>query len=513
MTDDAFISFRYAANLVNGDGLVWNPGERVEGYTNFFWTLLIAGAIFFGVDPVLASWIFGISSFCLTLIFTYRLSILVLRSHLPALIALFLLGVNYTFVAYATGGIETQLQTFLFVICVYLLLRLRMSPEIRTMDLLVLSLLCAIALLVRLDSGVIVAPVVLLASFVVWKERARTNAQPIAVRLTTLIAPLLIITGAWLAWKLRFYGPILPNTFYAKVAGNQFAAGAAYLYKFLTSYWLIPFPFLIVAFLTMDRSLRSFSVILISALSALWVLYVVSVGGDFMEFRFFVPVLPFLFILITWVIVSAVKQKAIRYALMAIVLLGDLHHIITYPAFWNRMSFGFVEPVRRMHNWVYGGEAAWVPIGKLLGETFQYDRNVVIAVTAAGAIPFYSRLTAVDMHGLNDPWVAKYGENFGEKIGHQKTAPLSYLQERNVNLVIGHPLVVDRNAEYGKDYSIGDVHRWVLRNRIEQEIPAESTILEIPISAEKKLVTLYLNRSPAVDAAAAKHHWNLLSVQ
>jgi hypothetical protein len=82
-----------------------------------------------------------------------------------------------------------------------------------------------------------------------------------------------------------------------------------------------------------------------------------------------------------------------------------------------------------------------------------------------------------------------------------------------VNLVIGHPLVVDRNAEYGKDYSIGDVHRWVLRNRIEQEIPAESTILEIPIGAEKKLVTLYLNRSPAVDAAAAKHHWNLLSVQ
>ncbi len=33
--DDAFISFRYARHLVEGHGLVWNPGERVEGYTNF----------------------------------------------------------------------------------------------------------------------------------------------------------------------------------------------------------------------------------------------------------------------------------------------------------------------------------------------------------------------------------------------------------------------------------------------------------------------------------------------
>ena len=42
--DDAFISFRYARNLLDGHGLVWNPGERVEGYTNFLWTILLAGA-------------------------------------------------------------------------------------------------------------------------------------------------------------------------------------------------------------------------------------------------------------------------------------------------------------------------------------------------------------------------------------------------------------------------------------------------------------------------------------
>src|SRR5690606_38133881 len=50
LSDDAFISFRYAQNLVEGHGLVYNPGERVEGYTNFLWTVLAAGVIAFGGD-------------------------------------------------------------------------------------------------------------------------------------------------------------------------------------------------------------------------------------------------------------------------------------------------------------------------------------------------------------------------------------------------------------------------------------------------------------------------------
>ena len=39
LTDDAFISFRYVRNLLEGHGLVFNPGEYVEGYTNFLWIL------------------------------------------------------------------------------------------------------------------------------------------------------------------------------------------------------------------------------------------------------------------------------------------------------------------------------------------------------------------------------------------------------------------------------------------------------------------------------------------
>ena len=40
--DDSMISMRYAWNLAHGNGLAWNPGERVEGITNLLMTLLMA---------------------------------------------------------------------------------------------------------------------------------------------------------------------------------------------------------------------------------------------------------------------------------------------------------------------------------------------------------------------------------------------------------------------------------------------------------------------------------------
>ncbi len=52
LTDDAFISFRYLANLFAGHGLVYNPGERVWGYTNFLWMAALAPLIAGGGGPV-----------------------------------------------------------------------------------------------------------------------------------------------------------------------------------------------------------------------------------------------------------------------------------------------------------------------------------------------------------------------------------------------------------------------------------------------------------------------------
>ena len=56
LCDDAFISFRYVRNLLEGHGLVFNPGEQVEGYTNFLWVLELAAIwSIFGVRPEYAA--------------------------------------------------------------------------------------------------------------------------------------------------------------------------------------------------------------------------------------------------------------------------------------------------------------------------------------------------------------------------------------------------------------------------------------------------------------------------
>ena len=63
VTDDALVSFRYAQNIADGNGPVFNPGERVEGYTNFLWLVLIAlPRAAFGADVQTTAVVFGVVS-------------------------------------------------------------------------------------------------------------------------------------------------------------------------------------------------------------------------------------------------------------------------------------------------------------------------------------------------------------------------------------------------------------------------------------------------------------------
>ena len=50
LQDDAYITFRYIKNFITGNGLVFNIGERVEGYTTFLWTILLALPMTLGLD-------------------------------------------------------------------------------------------------------------------------------------------------------------------------------------------------------------------------------------------------------------------------------------------------------------------------------------------------------------------------------------------------------------------------------------------------------------------------------
>jgi len=123
LCDDAFISFRYVRNLLAGHGLVFNPGEYVEGYTNFLWILELA-AIWgiFGIRPEHAApWlsvVYTVGTVAVTLLWIARLPSLQSR-RLTGWMALGLLCSSATFAVWTSaGGLETRQFTFFVVLAV-----------------------------------------------------------------------------------------------------------------------------------------------------------------------------------------------------------------------------------------------------------------------------------------------------------------------------------------------------------------------------------------------------------
>ncbi|MFA4948625.1 MAG: hypothetical protein WC674_08990 [Candidatus Krumholzibacteriia bacterium] len=487
VTDDAFISFRYARNLVEAHELVWNPGtgERIEGYTNFLWTLVMAAAIAAGVDPVPASKVLGLLFALGTLLVTYRLAVRLLQSRGAALLAVALLGANYTFSAFATSGLETQMQTFLILASTSLAFSIAEQDRRSVRRSVAFSILCAAALLTRLDSAI---PVLVLFVYLLMNPAGRVAGA-------ALMLPALLIIGSWLLWKHAYYGSFLPNSYYAK--GAMFSldilkGGVLYLFEFLRSYCLLPLAFI---FLFMFRNvLDRRETRMLACICALWFFYIMRVGGDFMEFRFIVPVLPFIFILVSATL-RALQSWRLQAAFVTMMLLCSLFHSVTF-----RGTPG-VESVPKLRDYITGESGHWELAGKVLGELFP-GGGVTLAATAAGAIPYYSKLPAVDMLGMNDAWVARNGVIIGPRAGHQRAATLAYLNERGVNLVIGHPLVEPIDIGPASPcYSIADLKRmFMVQNVSADQVPVEAKILEIPLDTGHRITVLYLKGNARVDA-------------
>jgi hypothetical protein len=113
-TDDAYISLRYARNLVAGHGLLWNPGETppVEGYSNFLFVLLGAGLVEAGLDPVVALKLVGAAALLATTYILYRLArrwLGPVGSTLPALA----LTANAGVLWWSASGLETAVYQLL----------------------------------------------------------------------------------------------------------------------------------------------------------------------------------------------------------------------------------------------------------------------------------------------------------------------------------------------------------------------------------------------------------------
>ncbi|MCP5301522.1 MAG: hypothetical protein H6954_17565 [Chromatiaceae bacterium] len=513
--DDAFISFRYAQHLVDGHGLVWNIGEAqpVEGYTNFLWVLLIAIGLHLGIAADTWSIVLGFACGLGTLFFTYRLAHRLTGSVPLAMLAVFLLGTNYSFSAYITGGLETQLQALLVVLAFHLAFRIddaRRAGQPVTRLAFGLSLVMAAAAMTRLDSVLLAGIAWIGAAWSLWCCRGDDAGNDAAGGgagrgrdLLALLLPGLLIGVAWFAFKLAYYGSVFPNTFFVKtgpITRETLRAGIWYVTSFHFYYGLLlPYALLVLGHRRLLGDARSR---LLAAVVVLWGLYVIKIGGDFMEYRQMVPIMPLIYVLVASAF-SIIGGMLARAALVAFLLAQSFIHGTSH---WGYHGIEAVDELRA-HVYDVGFDRSWKLVGETLHSLFGANADhadggsepVTIAVTAAGAIPFYSNLRTIDMIGLNDLWVAREGMPLNDFTGHGRYATLDYLLEQKVNLVIGHPTVVPLKHKY--EYTAVQMFHTPYFNADYDlsNLPEAVRIVDIPISADRKVVALYLLPHPAID--------------
>lgn len=170
----------------------------------------------------------------------------------------------------------------------------------------------------------------------------------------------------------------------------------------------------------------------------------------------------------------------------------------------NRYDIGFlpslisVEAIEELE----GNLKKWIITGKTLGRLFHDIKDdVLISVSAAGAIPFYSGLPAIDQFGLNDKWVARHGQYNGNVPGHQKASTIEYLLKRNVNLVIGNPRIYEKTHKLPEQWDYANTYSFVFDIAPREKIKNRDVkILYMPLdNSEYQLVVLYLTPSPVID--------------
>jgi arabinofuranosyltransferase len=427
--DDAYISYRYADNLVRGHGLVFNPGDRVEGYSNFLWVMLAAATAATGADPLTVTRTVGVLSF---------LAVVALTGWLWArgaawrdLIVLPLLAtlvMPYGLAASVGSGLETSFVT-LVALLVGLTQHVWSSPH--RLFRAARTLLPLVAGLTRLDALLLVAASA--AATAADLSAAGASWRRVAGRLAARFAVAAGGLALYLAGKWVYYGELLPNPYYAKAADEwHLGAGALYLAAFALNspQVVLLVPAAAVAVRAMWRTpLRAFTVFCVLA-SAAHAAYLVKVGGDFMYFRMAFEVYPLLVCTAGLGLRSMVSGRP--YAAAAGVVAAALLSMAP-PVLEPRFA---MQSIGEMDRYARLGRE----VGRRLGETLPPDTR--IATTLAGTIPYYSRLFTVDEWGLNDYHVARLPVEPSRFLrGHVKRAPVEYLSLREVNLMIDHPQV------------------------------------------------------------------------
>ena len=401
LSDDALISLTYARRWVMGHGLTWTTGERVEGYTDFLWVVLVGVAGRLGFDYIWSAraldFVGVLSAVALVGVSPVGGRWLASRLATGGLI----LVASAPMAVWSIGALEHGFMAGVLALGFLMLGRSAESEADRRTALTCGLPLAALALL-RADGIVLVASALLGACFV-----PRPSRGSVIRAVHAGVLPAIAVLGQ-LAFRRWYYDAWLPNSGAAKLAltADRLSSGLAYLGQ---GYAALAFALTLAAIATalLARAGLQRKVVIAWAVVTGWSLYLLLVGGDiFPGWRQLV----FVVVALAFVVASAAEQAApIRRSHgVAFAIAMALHVGLQFRDSENRRA--------KAELWEWDGYA----IGTLLKTAFG-ARSPLLAVDAAGALPYWSELPSLDMLGLNDRYLATHpppGFGTGE-IGHE----------------------------------------------------------------------------------------------
>jgi hypothetical protein len=436
LADDAYASFRYADNWARGLGLVFNPGERVEGITNPLWTLMLGLVHRCGADIERSATAGGVLAYLVGI----PLLVVISRwasAKLPgsgsfvwfaAAVAVF----DADWATFASGGLETSIFTT-FVIAGY---AAALVPERPLLAGFGSGLLMAVAGMLRPDGAIFAVPMSL-----AFAGRGRRRGL-LAYALTCL--PLL---AGFDTWRRLYFGDWLPNTYYAKSAfSSWWSQGLIYFGYFAQRHLVLLCAAVGASVVVVPRAVCSrwagggdrvrqtdenrgqlvLALVVAWAMAAAYTLGVVRVGGDFMYARLLVPTLPFLAIAAEFALLLLMPQRP-RFRAAIGGIAAAAAYFMHCPVGTDIAAHHGIVDERAYY--VSGMAQAMEKRGMAIARCI--DGFPVRAAIYGGELRLAYRAHyayAIEAHaGLMDPVLAHRAVGKRQRVGHEKFAGAAYL--------------------------------------------------------------------------------------
>jgi arabinofuranosyltransferase len=439
LSDDAYISYRTVDNLAQGYGMTWNTTERVQAFTNPLWVILNVPAYLAVKEP----WQIYFSGLATSVIVSFLavgvLALGAIGAPVAAVFGIVALTFSRAFVDYSTSGLENPMTHLLLALFMLYLVRIRWTMG----TLFSMSLCVGLSLTNRLDTALIFGPVLVYA----WM--AERNLKATAVVLAGL-SPFI----AWEVFSVIYYGFPFPNTAYAKLGSGidtmeRLTQG---LWYFKNAWDNDPLTLILIVLglAGAPLALREGRYTAFALGGVLYLLYLINVGGDFMQGRLFTPVLMVAVLLLLRAATRSGGGPVWAMATVAAVLIGfqapetplsesartankqskqiDAHRIADERKFYLSAT-GF-------RGWKPGVEYPrhqYADKGRSLNATGRYQANVFMSVGFRGY--FAGQKThIIDQYALGDPLMARLPSLYDPKwrIGHfTRMVPRWYLKRKS----------------------------------------------------------------------------------